>query len=44
MVGDMYTRSKFDPWFANGLYYQLGTNDNHSTRAVKIEFVIDKNW
>jgi hypothetical protein len=39
-TGEIYTRSSFNPWFANGLYYQLGSNDNHSTRSVKISFSV----
>jgi len=38
VVGDMYNRSQFDPGFAKGVYYQVGSNDNHSTRSVKIKF------
>lgn len=41
VTGEIYNRSHFDPWFANGVYYKVGTNDNHSTRSVKIQFEIE---
>jgi len=42
-TGEIYNRSHFDAWFANGVYYKLWTNDNHSTRSVKISFSVNKN-
>ena len=40
-TGEIYNRSHFDPWFANGVYYKVWSNDNHSTRNVKIDFKIE---
>jgi hypothetical protein len=40
--GEVYSRSKFYPDFANGLYYHLGTNENNTTRNVKIKFRVEE--
>lgn len=41
LEGEVYSRSKFYPDFANGVYYLLGTNVNNTTRNVKIKFQIN---
>lgn len=38
---ETYYWSKFQPDFANGLFYQMGTNVNHTTKSLKINLTIN---
>ena len=38
--GDVYYRSKFWPDFANGVFYQMGINTNHTSKRMKIKIKI----
>ncbi|MEI7558830.1 MAG: hypothetical protein WCJ45_08930 [bacterium] len=42
MTGDIYYQAPFTPPFANGLFYQMGSIENNSTRAIRIQIEIKK--
>lgn len=42
VTGDIYYQAPFQPPFANGLFYQMGSIENNSTRVVRIEIEINK--
>lgn len=42
VTGDIYYQAPFTPPFANGLFYQMGSIENNSTRVVKINIEVNK--
>ncbi|MFA6256174.1 MAG: DUF4012 domain-containing protein [Candidatus Absconditabacterales bacterium] len=42
VTGDIYYQAPFYPPFANGLFYQMGSIENNSTRVIKINIIINK--
>ena len=42
VTGDMYYHAPFYAPFANGLFYQMGSIENNSTRGIKINITINK--
>lgn len=42
VTGDIYYQTPFYAPFANGLFYQMGSIENDSTRAIKIDITINK--
>lgn len=42
VTGDVYYQAPFTPPFANGLFYQMGSIENNSTRAIRINIEIKK--
>ncbi len=42
VTGDIYYQAPFYAPFANGLFYQMGSIENNSTRAIKIEVEVKK--
>ena len=42
VTGDIYYQAPFTPPFANGLFYQMGSIENNSTRAIRIQIEIKK--
>ena len=42
VTGDIYYQTPFYAPFANGLFYQMGSIENNSTRAIKIEVEVKK--
>jgi len=38
--GEIYYQAPFYPWFANWLFYQMGTEINHTTKTIKIKIEI----
>jgi len=42
VTGDIYYQAPFYPPFANGLFYQMGSIENNSTRVIKINIEVNK--
>ena len=42
VTGDVYYQAPFTPPFANGLFYQMGSIENNSTRVIRIDIDINK--
>lgn len=42
VTGDVYYQTPFYAPFANGLFYQMGSIENNSTRAISIQITINK--
>lgn len=42
VTGDIYYQTPFYAPFANGLFYQMGSIENNSTRAISIQITIHK--
>ena len=42
VTGDVYYQAPFYPPFANGLFYQMGSIENNSTRALRISIDVNK--
>ena len=42
VTGDIYYQAPFYPPFANGLFYQMGSIENNTTRAIRINITINK--
>ncbi len=42
VTGDIYYQAPFYPPFANGLFYQMGSIENNSTRAIRIDIEVKK--
>jgi len=42
VTGDIYYQAPFTPPFANGLFYQMGSIENNSTRVIKINIEVNK--
>ncbi|HBB03392.1 TPA: hypothetical protein DCZ39_00590 [Patescibacteria group bacterium] len=42
VTGDIYYQAPFYPPFANGLFYQMGSIENNSTRVIKINIEVKK--
>ncbi len=42
VTGDVYYQAPFYPPFANGLFYQMGSIENNSTRAIRISIEVNK--
>ena len=42
VTGDIYYQTQFHPPFANGLFYQMGSIENNSTKTIKIEVEVKK--
>lgn len=42
VTGDIYYQTPFYPPFANGLFYQMGSIENNTTKVITIEIEIIK--
>lgn len=42
VTGDIYYQTAFTPPFANGLFYQMGSIENNTTRSIKINIEVKK--
>jgi hypothetical protein len=42
VTGDIYYQAPFTAPFANGLFYQMGSIENNSTRVIKINIEVNK--
>lgn len=42
ITGDIYYQAPFYPPFANGLFYQMGSIENNSTRAIRIDIELKR--
>ena len=42
VTGDIYYQAPFTPPFANGLFYQMGSIENNTTKTIKINITINK--
>ncbi len=42
VTGDIYYQTPFYPPFANGLFYQMGSIENNSTKTIKIEVEVKR--
>ncbi|MCX6822681.1 MAG: DUF4012 domain-containing protein [candidate division SR1 bacterium] len=40
VTGDLYYQTPFYPPFANGLFYQMGSVENNTTKSIKIEIEV----
>lgn len=40
VTGDLYYQTQFFPPFANGLFYQMGSIENNTTKSIKIEIEV----
>jgi hypothetical protein len=41
VTGDLYYQTSFFPPFANGLFYQMGSIENNTTKSIKIEIKVN---
>jgi len=42
VTGDIYYQAPFTPPFANGIFYQMGSIENNTTKTIKINITINK--
>jgi hypothetical protein len=42
VTGDIYYQTPFYAPFANGVFYQMGSIENNSTKTIKINITINK--
>lgn len=40
VTGDLYYQTQFFPPFANGLFYQMGSIENNTTKSIKIDIEV----
>jgi hypothetical protein len=41
VTGDLYYQTQFFPPFANGLFYQMGSIENNTTRKIQIQIQVN---